>query len=133
MTTQEIQSLFRAHSFRATPQRIAVYKYLCDHHTHPDVDEIYQVMIKENPNFSATTVYNALKALEKEGLIIAVTIDKDRIHYDVNIDTHGHIKCDKCGKIFDFIINDIKHRGIDDFDIRQKDIYFCGLCPDCKK
>lgn len=132
MTTNDIQALFRSHSFRATPQRIAVYKYLCDHHTHPDVDEIYRVMIKENPNFSPTTVYNALKALEKEGLIISVTIDKDRVHYDANIDTHGHFKCEKCGRIFDFGIYDIKFGGIDDFYIRQKDIYYSGVCPECK-
>lgn len=132
MTTQDIQTLFRSRSFRATPQRIAVYKYLCDHHTHPDVDEIYRVMLKQNPNFSATTVYNALKALEKEGLIISVTIDKDRVHYDANVETHGHFKCEKCARIFDFGIFDIKFGGIDDFYIRQKDIYYSGICPECK-
>ena len=41
-------------------------------------------------------------------------------------------KCEKCGKIFDFGIYDIKFGGIDDFYIRQKDIYYSGVCPECK-
>ena len=132
MTTQEIQSLFRARSFRATPQRISVYKYLCDHCTHPDAEEIYRAVLVDNPNFSATTVYNALKALEKEGLITSVTIDKDRVHYDACVDTHGHFKCEQCNRIFDFNINQIKYSGIENFFIRQKDIYYSGICPECK-
>ena len=72
MKETEIVELFRQKHFRATPQRIAVYKYLAEHPTHPDADEIYKVLIKESPSFSKTTVYNALQSLEECGLIIKI-------------------------------------------------------------
>lgn len=133
MTETEIQKVFKSHSYRATPQRIAIYKYLCEHPTHPDVEEVYRYMLTDNPNTSRTTIYNVLQTLEKEGLILAIKIDSDRIHYDADTKLHGHFKCDGCNKIFDFLIDDIKCTGIDDFETKTKDVYFSGLCPECKQ
>ena len=132
MQNSEIISLFKEHNFRATPQRIAVYKYLYENRTHPDVDEIYNAVIRENPSFSKTTVYNSLEALAQEGIIIPVRIDSERIHYDANAAFHGHFICEECKHIFDFDITEFKSEGIDNFDIKQKDVYVSGLCPECK-
>ena len=101
MTEQKIVEIFKERNFRATPQRIAVYKYLREHPTHPDVDEIYKAVLADNPAFSRTTVYNSLQALEKEGLIQSVKIDSF------------------C-------------KGIDGFEIKKRDVYYSGLCPECK-
>jgi Fur family peroxide stress response transcriptional regulator len=130
--TAEIATFFKEKSFRATPQRIAVYKYIYDNPHHPDVDEIYKNVLKDNPSFSKTTVYNSLQALEECGLIIPVRIDSQRIHYDVTTALHGHFICKKCKRIFDFSINGINCDGINDFAVEQKDVYYSGLCPECK-
>ena len=60
MQKEQIISLFKEKNFRATPQRIAVYKYVYGHRTHPDAAQIYESVLKNNPSFSKTTVYNAL-------------------------------------------------------------------------
>lgn len=133
MTEQEIKKLFKEHNFRATPQRISIYKYLCEHPTHPDAEAIYNEMKSLFENFSFTTVYNALQALEKEGLIISINIDNDRVHYDADTGLHGHFKCDRCNKIYDFKIDDIKHRDLDGFKVRYKEVYYSGLCAECNK
>lgn len=133
MTEENIKEMFKSRSYRATPQRIAIYKYLSEHPTHPDVEEVYQFMLRDNPSTSRTTIYNVLESLEKEGLILAVKIDSERIHYDADIRLHGHFKCQKCNRIFDFLIEDIKCTGIDGFETKTKDVYFGGLCPECKK
>ena len=91
----EIIGLFRENNFRATPQRIAVYKYLYENRTHPDADEIYKSVISANPSFSKTTVYNSLQALEERGLIARVNIDGERAHYDADMSLHGHFICEK--------------------------------------
>ena len=101
--TAEIVQIFKDRGFKATPQRIAVYKYLCEHRTHPDVESVYRAVLEDNPAFSKTTVYNALQALDACGLIIPVTIDSGRIHYDADTRFHGHFRCEKCGRIYDFI------------------------------
>lgn len=132
MDEAEISKLFKLNKFRATPQRIAVYKYLCENRTHPDADEIYKSVIQMHPSFSKTTVYNALGALEKQGLIIKINIDSERVRYDSNVKLHGHFICSKCGKIHDFGIDGIKSRLQDDFEVNKQSVYFSGICPECK-
>ena len=132
MNEIEITKLFNKNCFRATPQRIAVYKYLCENRTHPDADEIYKSVLKSNPSFSKTTVYNSLQALEKQGLIIKINIDSQRVRYDANANLHGHFICSKCNKIYDFDVDDIKSNLSSDFDIDNKNVYYTGLCPECK-
>ena len=42
MKIEDITSLFKEKDFRATPQRIAVYDYVYEHRTHPDVLAVYE-------------------------------------------------------------------------------------------
>lgn len=117
---------------KATPQRTAVYKFLFENRIHPDVETVYNKMVLENPSFSRTTVYNCLKDLSACGLLIPVRIDDEKIRYDANTDFHGHFKCENCGRIFDFSCAEQSAVGLDGFEIRQKDVYYSGLCADCK-
>lgn len=130
--TKEITALFKQKGIKATPQRIAVYKFLCENRIHPDVETVYKSLVEENPSFSKTTVYNCLQALAESGLIIPVVIDSDKIRYDADASFHGHFKCRCCGGIFDFTckVSDIK--GIDGFNIERRDVYFSGICKGCK-
>ena len=105
--TAEIVQIFKDRGFKATPQRIAVYKYLCEHRTHPDVESVYRAVLEDNPAFSKTTVYNALQA-------------------------HGHFRCEKCGRIYDFIPDLIGIQGLDGFTVHHKDVYFSGICSCCQ-
>lgn len=132
MTSMQISELFKAKGIKATNQRIAVYKFLCDNRIHPDVDTVYKNVVKQNPSFSKTTVYNCLQTLAQYGLIIPVKIDVDKIRYDADTSFHGHFKCDKCGKIYDFVCDADNTNGIDGFEIRQKDVYYSGICNRCK-
>ena len=83
---------------------------------------------------AAQKAFDQLKAkLEKEGFIISINIDSDRVHYDADISLHGHFKCDKCKKIYDFKIDGIECQGLDGFDVRYKEVYYSGLCADCNR
>lgn len=132
MQTKEITELFRSKGLKATPQRIAVYNFLCENHTHPDVETVYKNVIEDNPSFSKTTVYNCLEALTKCGLLIPVKIDADKIRYDADTHFHGHFICDCCGEIFDFECQTEDDGGTAGFEIRQKDVYYSGICCRCK-
>ncbi len=133
LETREITDLFKEKGIKATPQRIAVYKFLAENHIHPDVDTVYKQVVKEHPSFSKTTVYNCLQALADCGLLIPVKIDNQKIRYDADTDFHGHFICEKCGRIFDFICSEGNPSGLDNFEIRQKDVYYSGICGCCKK
>lgn len=133
MEKNEIIALFKSKKFRATPQRIAVFSYVLNNPTHPDVLEIYDNVLKENPNFSKTTVYNALNALTENGFLREVSIDGERVRYDAKTCTHGHFRCQKCGKIFDFEASEINFEMPQGFLIEKKDVFYSGLCPECNE
>jgi Fe2+ or Zn2+ uptake regulation protein len=65
-------------------------------------------------------------------LITSVKIDNERIHYDANVNLHGHFLCEKCKTIYDFDIKEISFTGLDGFDISKRDVYYSGICPECK-
>ncbi|MGN1201684.1 MAG: Fur family transcriptional regulator [Eubacterium sp.] len=132
MNTREIADLFRQKNLKATPQRIAVYKFLLENRIHPDADTVYQNMIEVNPSFSKTTVYNCLQALAGCGLLIPVRIDDEKVRYDADTDFHGHFRCEKCGRIYDFECSEENLSGIEGFKINQKDVYYSGICNCCK-
>lgn len=132
MNEFEITKLFKENKFRATPQRIAIYKYLCENRTHPDAEEIYKSVVQIHPSFSKTTVYNALQALENKGLIIKINIDENRVRYDAFTGLHGHFICKKCNKIYDFDVQSIIANINSSFDVDKKDVYYRGICPECK-
>ena len=133
MNNQEIISLFKEKRFRATEQRIAVYSYLYENRTHPNVLDIYSNVKKQHPSFSKTTVYNALNALIEKGFILPVMAGDGCVHYDANVDPHGHFYCDVCGKIYDFETEIPAAQGLEDFSVNRKNVYYSGVCPCCKK
>jgi Fur family peroxide stress response transcriptional regulator len=79
MKTTDIVTLFKDKGLKSTPQRIAVYKFLDEHRTHPDVETVYEGVSKDNPAFSKTTVYNCLQALSECGLLMPIKIDNEKI------------------------------------------------------
>lgn len=131
MQKEQIISLFKEKNFRATPQRIAVYKYVYGHRTHPDAAQIYKSVLKNNPSFSKTTVYNALRSLCESGFLIPVTIDGVKTHYDANVNFHGHFICTECGGIYDFEVPEPIGKGLGGFAVERKDVYYSGLCLNC--
>lgn len=132
MQTKEITQLFRSKGLKATPQRIAVYNFLYENRVHPDVETVYAAVVRDNPSFSRTTVYNCLEALARCGLIIPVKIDADKIRYDADTRFHGHFICESCREIYDFDCKGQSAEAPEGFDVRQKDVYYSGICSRCK-
>ncbi len=118
---------------RPTYQRIKVFEYLHQKQGHPTVDEIFDFLSPEIPSLSKTTIYNTLHSLVEVGLARVIQIDGIEQRYDVALHNHGHFKCERCGSITNFKI-DIDRFPADElaqFEIREKNVYFNGLCPNC--
>lgn len=114
-------------------QRLKILEYLYKSQIHPTVDRIYTDLQKEVPTLSKTTVYNSLKLLVQYDLVRMITIEDNETRYDLNTKEHGHFKCESCGTIYDFDVdidllssNDLKN-----FKIKEKNVYFKGICSRC--
>jgi Fe2+ or Zn2+ uptake regulation protein len=128
-------SILKDNNLKVTPQRISILKYLDEHKNHPTVDQIYSKLKIWTPSLSKTTVYNALQALERYGVITAITISGSEMRYDFNNKMHHHFLCKHCGRIIDI---DIKCPNIDKitangYIINELHGYFKGICKDCTK
>lgn len=113
--------------------RIKIMEYLIHQKNHPNVDEIYTELVKDIPTLSKTTVYNTLNLFSEAGLIKVITIEENEVRFDADTSEHGHFKCENCNKIYDFFvqIEGIEISGLENFKIRQKDIFFKGICAKC--
>ncbi len=126
--------LLQAHGVRPTAQRLAVYEYLLTHRTHPSAEAIYEALLPTYPSFSRTTIYNSLKVLMQAGLIRVVTIDPMEQHFDGDAADHGHCRCEKCGRLFDFAFpaDHIARFIPDGFTVNRQDVFFSGVCSECR-
>jgi Fur family peroxide stress response transcriptional regulator len=77
--------------------------------THPTAEEIYKAINKTDPRASLATVYKALHAMARTGLIREVALDGNAVRFESNTELHHHFVCERCGRMED----------IDWFDVPQ--------------
>jgi Fe2+ or Zn2+ uptake regulation protein len=92
----------------------------------------------QKTRMSFGTVYRNLQILEEEGEIISVQTDPAVLRYDRKRVRHYHLRCKKCGRVFDIPIPyrkdfDRKAGGKSGFVIESHTVSFEGLCLDCKR
>ena len=135
MTIQAITDTLRSRGIQPTQQRVAVYRYLLEHRTHPTADTVYQALGEEFPTMSRTTVYNTMRALYEADLLRIVTIDAEEQHFDADVADHGHFRCMVCGKLFDFPLPATTSVSLapSEFETTRFDVYASGICPQCQQ
>ena len=132
-TFEELSNELKKKKIRLSHQRLKVLEYLTLNRCHPTVDQIYVDLQKEVPTLSKTTIYNILSTLVESGLVRVVTIEDNETRYDIEIENHGHFKCESCGTIFNFNIEieSLPTEELNSFKINDKNVYFKGICPRC--
>ena len=130
---EELKKIFQERNINLSFQRLKVLEYLATHDTHPSIEEIYTALHQDIPTLSKSTVYNTLKILLEAGVVKELSIENTEARYDIITDFHGHFKCERCGTIYNFDIepDSIASNDLSRFFVRQKDVYFKGVCPDC--
>lgn len=58
----------RGKGYKATPQRIAIGKFVLHNHAHPTAQRIYREVKKVYPTVSLATVYKTVQILKEAGL-----------------------------------------------------------------
>lgn len=135
MNHETIPEYLKTHGLKPSYQRIKIFEYLEKKRNHPTVDKIYQALLKNIPTFSRTTVYNTLNLFVEKKIAQVITIEENENRYDADTSIHGHFKCVKCKKVYDFKINfsDLDLSGLDRFQIDEHHFYFKGRCFNCRK
>lgn len=135
ITDSKLAEMMYASGIRPSVQRIAILSYIANARRHPTADEIYTELAPKFPSLSRTTVYNSLHTLVAASLVRELEIESGNRHYDLAPQpSHSHFICRKCGRIFDMAIPDgVCSAATPGFCIDSVDVYFKGLCPDCRE
>ncbi|NLO22280.1 MAG: transcriptional repressor [Syntrophomonadaceae bacterium] len=130
---EELEKELKIRNINISYQRLKVLECLTLNHCHPTVDQIFTALHKDIPTLSKTTVYNTLRILVDAGMVRVITIEEHETRYDIDMENHGHFKCESCGMIYDFSI-DIDLLTCDElsnFEVNDQNVYFKGICPGC--
>ncbi|AEH43983.1 ferric uptake regulator, Fur family [Thermodesulfatator indicus DSM 15286] len=135
MTKEKIE-YYRKLGLKMTPQRLAILEFLDGNTSHPSAEDIYRHVEGKFPSMSFATVYNTLEALKEKGLIRELSIEPGKKRFDPNPSPHHHFICERCHQVYDifedFQIN-LPEEYQKQFEIRECEIIFRGICADCKR
>ena len=122
---------------RNTIQRTLVLEAVNKLHCHASADQVYDEIRKEHPTISRGTVYRNLNRLSEMGKIRKMEIPGGPDRFDHRCHDHCHVKCERCGRVFDVDMAYITglEKNITDthgFAFTGYDILFRGICPECQ-
>lgn len=104
---------------------------------HLSADEIHNKLVDHKESIGLATVYRVLTQLEVAGLIQKNQFSDNQSSYEIKKQHHDHLICTKCGKIIEFINNDLEalQEKISDkyqFRLDSHVMTLFGVCKDGK-
>ena len=125
-------------SRRNTIQKDLVRNAVYEMRRHVTANEVYEFIKEAYPTIGKGTVYRNLDILVEEGALRKVEVPNGPNRFDFTLKNHYHVKCIKCGEIFDVDMDQIPDllerihntHGIEFVDY---DISFKGICPKCRE
>lgn len=126
------RQLCQAHACRCTPQRLAVYSYIKDNRTHPDVNRIWEKVRRSIPTITRESVFRILMELADFGVINRMDKITDA-RFDGRVSDHGHLICERCGSVEDFDLpcESFLPSEMHGFTTRHTELRISGLCASC--
>ena len=129
----KLKEILQDHKIRVSHQRLLILDYLITHPIHPTAEKIFKDLKSKDPVISQATVYNTLNLLVDNHLVKELDFNMSSKRYEFKKSSHGHFICEKCGKIEDLELEEIKQPEILlDYLIDTVEIIYRGICPDCK-
>ena len=138
---EELKKIVKQKGLKYTEQREIVLSILINISEHLSAEEIYNLIKVKYPNSNVgiATVYRALSFLEEVQLINSIDFGKDGKKYENNTKMHhDHLICTDCGKIVEFLDEEIEKRQDriakkNKFKITSHSMQLYGLCETCNK
>ena len=135
----ELKKIVKQKGLKYTEQREIVLSILLQATDHLSAEDVYNdVKIKfPESNIGIATVYRALSFLEEVDLITSITFGTDGKKYESNAKSHhDHLICTSCGKIIEFVDDEIEKRQEriakkNKFVITSHSMQLYGTCSDC--
>ena len=137
---EELKKIVKQKGLKYTEQREIVLSILTHAEDHLSAEEVYNDVKAKYPesNIGIATVYRALSFLEEVDLIASIAFGSDGKKYESNAKSHhDHLICTQCGKIVEFLDDEIEKRQEriakkNKFKITSHSMQLYGICEDCQ-
>ena len=137
---KKFKKILKKENLKMTPQRVEVFREVCDSNEHQESEEIFISLRKRDVNISRATVYRTMDILYQHDLVQRMDIGDGKWRYEHWLDCHqhDHLICIRCGTIVEFInaqIEEIQNNVAKKFDyelVRHVHQLF-GLCKQCRE
>ena len=143
---EEPEIIFRTYceknGMRYTPERDLVIQEIYRKDGHFDIDNLFLRIRNRCPGtkLAKGSIYRMLPYLIDAGLIRTSLIDRGHVCYEHTLghSHHDHMKCIRCGRIFEFYDNRIDQAQQEicekrDFKVLWHTHVIGGYCPKCQK
>ena len=131
--SNSLKDLLSAKGFKSTRERGIILRELEKRKDHFNAEKLYFSLVQKGSIVSRPTIYRTLRLLEK------LDIKKNCFYYEPVSQKrdHGHLICERCGKIIDFSSNGLEILKSEmykdkDFKLDKISIQVFGLCRDCQ-
>ncbi len=110
--SDKLEQKFQKTGLKLTDQRKTIARVILEskeeygESDHPDVDELYNRVMKIDPKISIATVYRTVKLFEEAGILAKHEFKGGKARYELN-DDHNHLIDIKSGEIIEFVDEEI--------------------------
>ena len=131
-----IRESFREEGVRCTSQRYAILEHLMTNTAHPTAEEIHRAINRRDPRASLATVYKALHAMAKAGLIRELNLGGGSVRFESARARHHHFVCESCGRAEDVGWFEVPHDAVSNAlgrrTLRYCEVLIRGRCEQCQ-
>lgn len=143
MNSNKAKDIFRNYiqekGLRNTQQRDVILHAFLSADKHITVEELFNVIKKNNPEIGYATVHRNLSLLRDSGIAEEIKIGNQKARYEPKLERehHDHLICIKCGRfieVYDTKIERLQEKLAEANDFRpvrhRLEIY--GYCKECR-
>ena len=113
--SDKLEQKFQKTGLKLTDQRKTIARVILEskeeygESDHPDVDELYNRVMKIDPKISIATVYRTVKLFEESGILTKHEFKGGKARYEeLNEGHHDHLIDIKSGEIIEFVDDEIE-------------------------
>ncbi|MGH8278580.1 MAG: ferric iron uptake transcriptional regulator [Gammaproteobacteria bacterium] len=136
MENQELRNA----GLKVTLPRVKILEILENNEQrHMSAEDMYKALLDSGEEIGLATVYRVLTQFETAGLVTRHHFEGGHSVFEINQGVHhDHIVCVKCGRVDEFVDEEIEKRQkliatAKGYEITDHSLYLYGICPDCRK
>ncbi|OGT47186.1 MAG: transcriptional repressor [Gammaproteobacteria bacterium RIFCSPHIGHO2_12_FULL_41_20] len=106
---------------------------------HLSAEDVYRILLDSGEEIALATVYRVLTQFQEAGLIVRHHFEGEHSVYELNHGMHhDHLVCVKCGRVEEFVDEEIERRQEQiakqaGFAITDHSLNIYGICAQCHK